>query len=117
MSDISEMELTVTNACFEKDGSISHARFTGRLSEESLATIMAVITQAVKEERERFIKKVNELPELGSVLAGTVRRQTVLAILGIKHTHEAKYDGFQLLDECKKCGRDICEEIHTGGRP
>ena len=46
----------------------------------------AAIAQAVKDERERIIKKVDELPELGGVLAGTIERTTVLAILGIKHT-------------------------------
>ncbi len=102
-------EMTV-DGCLHKNSDSCHAE--SRL----LSVHKAAIAQAVKVEREWFTKKVNELPELGSVLAGTVERTVVLAILGVRHTHEEKYDGFKLLDECKQCGRDLRDEVHTEGR-
>ena len=43
-------------------------------------------------------------------------RADVLAILGKPHIHVAQYDNNKLLDECKVCGLDIRNDIHSSER-
>ena len=74
--------------------------------------INRVLARSVSNAREFYLSKINDMEIRDGVLANTVARSDVLAILGIQHIHRGKYVDDQRVDECGICGRNRRNEVH-----
>lgn len=74
--------------------------------------INRVLERSVSNAREFYLARINDLEIRGGVLANTVERSDVLAILGVQHIHRGKYVDDQRMDECGICGRNLRNEVH-----